>query len=46
MDHETSCDKKSDKVILTIGLAIYNGEKYIQGYLDSITAQTFKNFEF
>jgi len=30
---------------LSIGLPVYNGEKFIRKCLDSLLAQTFKNFE-
>lgn len=31
--------------ILTVGLPVYNGEKFLKQRLDSILAQTFKNFQ-
>jgi len=37
--------KNLNKMKLSIGLPVYNGEKFIQKCLDSILAQTFSNFE-
>ena len=34
-----------DKPILSIGLPVFNGEKYLRQALDSILSQTFKDFE-
>ncbi|MCX9084510.1 MAG: glycosyltransferase [Candidatus Methanoperedens sp.] len=36
---------KKDKTKVSIGMPVYNGEKYLTEALDSILAQTFVNFE-
>lgn len=36
---------KEEKIKLSIGFPVYNGEKYLKNRLDSILSQTFKNFE-
>lgn len=35
----------NNKPLITLGLPVYNGEKFLQATLDSILAQTFENFE-
>jgi glycosyltransferase involved in cell wall biosynthesis len=40
---ESSRNKKTPKV--TIGMPVYNGEKFLRRALDSLLAQTFTNFE-
>lgn len=35
----------SDEVLVSIGLPVFNGEKYLKEAVDSILAQTFKDFE-
>ena len=35
----------NDKIRVSIGMPVYNGEKYIRNALDSILGQTFTNFE-
>jgi len=35
----------NDKPIVSIGLPVFNGEKYLKEAVDSILAQTFKDFE-
>ena len=37
--------KNLDEMKLSIGLPVYNGEKFLQKCLDSLLAQTFSNFE-
>lgn len=34
-----------DKIIVSIGLPVYNGEKYIEEAINSVTSQTFLDFE-
>jgi glycosyltransferase involved in cell wall biosynthesis len=34
-----------DKIRLSIGMPVFNGEKYLKEALDSILSQTFRNFE-
>lgn len=34
-----------DNLLATIGMPVYNGEKYIKEALDSVLLQTYKNFE-
>lgn len=41
--HETSLQKDAPKV--SIGLAVYNGEKYLEQAIESILSQTFGDFE-
>ena len=36
---------KNNKTRVSIGLPVYNGEKYLKEAIDSILAQTFKDFE-
>ena len=38
-------DKKADMIKLSVIVPIYGVEKYLRQCLDSITAQTFKDFE-
>jgi glycosyltransferase involved in cell wall biosynthesis len=35
----------SDKVSVSIGLPVFNGEKYIRAALDSIISQSYRDFE-
>lgn len=35
----------NDEVKVTVGIPVYNGERYLSGALDSILTQTFSNFE-
>ena len=34
----------SDKIKITIGIPVYNGEKVIKKHIESICSQTFQNF--
>ena len=36
---------KSNNPLVTVGIPVFNGEKYIRKAIDSILAQTFSNFE-
>jgi glycosyltransferase involved in cell wall biosynthesis len=38
-------EKKTEKPIVSVGMPVYNGEKYIVKLLDSLLSQTFKNIE-
>ena len=38
-------DHTSQKPCVTIGLPVFNGEKYLAQALDSILAQTYQDFE-
>jgi glycosyltransferase involved in cell wall biosynthesis len=40
-----SYQKNSNEIKLSIGLPVYNGEKFIRKCIDSLLAQTFTNFE-
>ena len=35
---------KSNNPLVTVGIPVFNGEKYIRKAIDSILAQTFSNF--
>ena len=36
---------KNNMPKISIGMPVYNGEKYIKGAIDSLLAQTFTDFE-
>ena len=38
-------DRKTTSIVITIGVPVYNGEKYIERALISIIQQTYSNFE-
>ena len=41
----TQDDKRTATPTVSIGMPVYNGEKYIREALDSLLAQTFSDFE-
>ena len=36
---------KNNNSLVTVGIPVFNGEKYIRKAIESILAQTFTNFE-
>ena len=47
MDRVNMINKQnSGRPQITVLMSVYNGEKYLSEAIDSILAQTFKNFEF
>jgi glycosyltransferase involved in cell wall biosynthesis len=38
-------DKKMDLPLITVGIPVFNGEKFLKKRLDSVLNQTYKNFE-
>ena len=45
MDHHQQHSKSSNGPLVTIGMPVYNGEKFLRQALDSLLAQDYENFE-
>jgi GT2 family glycosyltransferase/tetratricopeptide (TPR) repeat protein/MoaA/NifB/PqqE/SkfB family radical SAM enzyme len=45
MDHHQQHSKSSNVPLVTIGMPVYNGERFLRQALDSLLAQDYQNFE-